>query len=310
MTLRNFQVFVEVCKQGSMSAAAKELYISQSAISQIIKEMESHYNVALFRRISHKLYLTDAGKKLYSHATGILNYNEVIETSMSDISRLADLRVGSTSAFIMIDLAVEYRNYHPTTYISMRNETRKTLEDLLSSSQVDVAIVSGLFSVSDYDFFPLTEMETFFVCNKDTRLSPLLEGDEPEITIEELAQFPLYIWSISDDVLQAIHSAFFKNGLHYNIAGSFLHCDGVSRITLEDMGIGVLNQPNFEKVEPHLKKIRVKGLSLSSPYFIACLKQNSNDPLIKSFIEFSQDNFDYIKNKYSSGDRWEINYPQ
>lgn len=58
MTIRHLTVFVAVAEQGSMSAAAKHLYISQPTVSQAIRELENHYNGLLFERL---------GKKTLSH---------------------------------------------------------------------------------------------------------------------------------------------------------------------------------------------------------------------------------------------------
>ena len=61
MTIRHLTVFVAVAEQGSMSAAAKHLYLSQPTVSQAIRELEAHYNGLLFERL---------GKKALSHRTG------------------------------------------------------------------------------------------------------------------------------------------------------------------------------------------------------------------------------------------------
>lgn len=59
MTIRHLTVFVAVAEQGSMSAAAKHLYLSQPTVSQAIRELEAHYNGLLFERLGKKLYLTE-----------------------------------------------------------------------------------------------------------------------------------------------------------------------------------------------------------------------------------------------------------
>lgn len=300
MTLKNFQIFIEVCNQGTMSAAAKKMFISQSAISQIISEMERHYNTVLFRRVSHKLYLTESGRKLYNHALKIVQYNETIESEMADNSTLASLRIGSVSAYIMIDLVAEYKNFHPELSVSMVNNTRNSLDQLLTSSQIDVAIVGGLFNLDNYDFYPLIDMDTIIACNKNTKLSHLLVSDSPEITIEQLSRLPLYLSSVSGDVEQSLSTAFLSRGIHYNVAGTFLHYDAVVRTAIEDLGIVLINSTNFEHSRQFLKEIHVKDLHIINSLSMVCSKQNSSNPLIRDFISFSQENFDYVKAHYSS----------
>ena len=64
MKFRHLKIFTAVCETMSMTKAAHNLYISQPAVSQTITELEEYYGVRLFDRMSNKLYLTDAGKRL------------------------------------------------------------------------------------------------------------------------------------------------------------------------------------------------------------------------------------------------------
>lgn len=59
MTIRYLTIFLAVAEYGTMSAAAKQLYLSQPTVSQAIREMEQHYHGLLFERLGKKLYLTE-----------------------------------------------------------------------------------------------------------------------------------------------------------------------------------------------------------------------------------------------------------
>lgn len=61
MTIRHLTVFAAVAEQGSMSAAAKHLYLSQPTVSQAIRELEAHYNGLLFERLG-KSFISQNGK--------------------------------------------------------------------------------------------------------------------------------------------------------------------------------------------------------------------------------------------------------
>lgn len=64
MTIRHLKVFIEVADTGKISTAAANLYLSQPTVSQIIRELEDHYEVLLFERIAQKLYITEHGRFL------------------------------------------------------------------------------------------------------------------------------------------------------------------------------------------------------------------------------------------------------
>lgn len=96
MTIRHLTVFVAVAEQGSMSAAAKHLYISQPTVSQAIRELENHYNGLLFERLGKKLYLTDRGKLLLPHAREMIRQFQQLEELMQNQGQSSTLKLGST----------------------------------------------------------------------------------------------------------------------------------------------------------------------------------------------------------------------
>ena len=64
MTIRNLEIFEEVCRCMNMSKAAQNLLVSQSSVSQAIASLEKEYDTILFERLNHTLYLTDSGREL------------------------------------------------------------------------------------------------------------------------------------------------------------------------------------------------------------------------------------------------------
>lgn len=79
MSLRHMRIFVAVCSAGSMTAAAKQLFLSQPAVSLAISELEQDYNVKLFDRISNKLRLTESGEQLRQYAERIVYLYDEME---------------------------------------------------------------------------------------------------------------------------------------------------------------------------------------------------------------------------------------
>ena len=96
MTLRHMKIFISVCKEKSITIAAKKLYISQPAVSNAIKELESYYGTPLFDRISKKIYLTETGKTVYDYALHINSSFEELETSVRSSDATSQLKIGSS----------------------------------------------------------------------------------------------------------------------------------------------------------------------------------------------------------------------
>ncbi|MFR1760140.1 MAG: LysR family transcriptional regulator, partial [Christensenellaceae bacterium] len=68
MTLRHLEIFAAVADHGTMSGAARALYIAQPTVSQAVAELESAYQVRLFERLSRRLYLTPEGQDMLGYA--------------------------------------------------------------------------------------------------------------------------------------------------------------------------------------------------------------------------------------------------
>ncbi|AEM78504.1 transcriptional regulator, LysR family [Thermoanaerobacter wiegelii Rt8.B1] len=81
MNLRQLKIFLTVCESGSMSKAAKKLYMTQPSISQTISELEQELNVKLFERMNKKLLLTYAGEVLKEYAKRISSLVEEAQST-------------------------------------------------------------------------------------------------------------------------------------------------------------------------------------------------------------------------------------
>lgn len=71
MTIRHLKIFLTVAETGKMSMAAEQLYITQPSVSQAIRELEDHYQVLLFERLSKKLYITEDEKSFMSRPNSL-----------------------------------------------------------------------------------------------------------------------------------------------------------------------------------------------------------------------------------------------
>ncbi len=84
MNLNQLKVFYEAAKLGNLSLAAKELFISQPAVTKSIQRLQSHYDIKLMNRFGKKLVLTDVGEVLYDIAEKIFYLEELGEEKIRD----------------------------------------------------------------------------------------------------------------------------------------------------------------------------------------------------------------------------------
>ena len=144
MTLRHFNIFVAVCDKMNMTKAAEGLFISQSAVSQAISELEAHYGVRLFERLSRKLYITLAGEKLLSYARYIIKLNMELESDMKTLSEKGSIRIGASvtiGAYILPKLISKFEKVNSGTDIKVYEENTEKVEKMLLQDKIDMALV-------------------------------------------------------------------------------------------------------------------------------------------------------------------------
>lgn len=146
MTLRHLRIFVAVCEAGSVTLAAEKLYLSQPAVSLAIHELEDHYHVRLFDRISRRLYLTSAGSRFLEYATHISSLFDEMERDIQNWDTLGALRIGSsiTIGAALIPQAVRlYSQQYPEVEIKMVIDNSQVIEKKVLSNEVDFGLLEG-----------------------------------------------------------------------------------------------------------------------------------------------------------------------
>lgn len=167
---RQLRAFVTLAHRGSFTVAARELGLSQSAVSHSMKALESDLGCRLFDRLSKKVLLTQAGEQLLAHADRILREMTVARESIAQLGKWgrARLRIGaSTTAcqFILPEVLRQFRKEYPQATISIEPGDTPQAIELLRSGSIDVAISLEPRHDNELEFASLfTDELNFLVC--------------------------------------------------------------------------------------------------------------------------------------------------
>ena len=190
--LELYRVFLEVAKQGNISAAAQNLFISQSAVSQSVKQLEEQLQGRLFSRSTRGVSLTSEGKLLLeyvSHALGLLQSGEE-KIAASRQLLTGELIIGAsdtvTKTYLLSRLEAFHKDY-PDIRIRILNGTTSMVLDYLHAGQVDIAFASEAPDETVYSVRHCVDTHTIFVAAPD-----YLEFDKV-YTMEEIAALPLIL---------------------------------------------------------------------------------------------------------------------
>lgn len=144
MTLRHFRIFIAVCEERNMTAAANRLYMTQPSVSQAIRELENYYEKKLFQRLSNRLFTTKEGEFLYEHASQIIQRSNQLDQSFRGHLFPSTLRIGSnyTVGSVLIHKYLDhYRAMSPSTKISVLVNKSSVLIEQLKSNRLDLILI-------------------------------------------------------------------------------------------------------------------------------------------------------------------------
>ena len=152
--LSSYWIFYTVANAGNISKAAKELYISQPAISKSIQKLEENLGCKLFSRSSRGVVLTDEGQLLYGHV------KEAFET----------LQIGVSSTlckFVLLPYLKEFIRQNPHISISINCQSTNETLDLLDENKIDIGLIGKPDNLKNINFYYLDNIEDIFVANPD-----------------------------------------------------------------------------------------------------------------------------------------------
>lgn len=186
-SLSSYRIFYTVANTGNISKAAKELYISQPAISKSVQKLEESLGCRLFSRSSRGVFLTDEGKLLYEHVRTAF---ETLSLGEEKLRRSIELGVGhlklgvssTLCKYLLLPYLKEFIRRNPHISISIScSSTNDTLK-LLEENKIDIGLIGRPLGFKNIQFDFLEEIEDVFVATPDY-LQNLLERGIPRNAI-------------------------------------------------------------------------------------------------------------------------------
>ena len=214
--LELYRVFKEVAEAGNITAAAQTLFISQSAVSQSIKQLEAELQTRLFARNSRGVTLTADGRMLYEYVRSAMG---LLETGEEKLSQTRELQMGQltigasdtvTSQFLLPYLDRFHRQY-PAIHIQIISGRSHKVLGLLQSGKVDIAFASTPQEGASLETFPCLATHSIFVAGAEYPCD-----FDHVYTLEEIARFPLILLERKASSRLYLEKYFLQNGLHLN----------------------------------------------------------------------------------------------
>lgn len=209
--LDNYRTFYEVASRRSFSNAAKQLYISQSAVSQSIKQLELDLDCLLFYRKSKHLTLTQEGDILYDYVKTAMEAIEIAEQKINNLKSLDDgtLLIGASDTItnhFLLPFLEQFHFQYPNIHLQIYNATSIEIIDLVKQGSVDIAFVNLPIRDPDLTIQTCCRIHDVFVASSKVKLNK-------EYTQAQIAELPLILLEKNSNSRLFIDEVFQKSNL-------------------------------------------------------------------------------------------------
>ncbi|KGG95704.1 MULTISPECIES: LysR family transcriptional regulator [Comamonas] len=243
MELRQLRYFVRIVELGSMSRAALDLDMVQSALSQQISRLESELSTRLLQRTPRGVIPTEAGQAFFHQAQLTLRHAQqaIHAAQQARLSGAVSMGLSPTIANVLgLPLMRAMRERYPDVRLHMVSALSGHLTSLLNARQLDLAILFDTQSARRWSVMPLLEEQLFLIQSRQQPVAPQIRHEVP-ISLEQLQQVPLILPSGSHGLRSSIMASFTSAGFQSQMA---MEIDSLS-LLMEAVaaGMGATVQP-------------------------------------------------------------------
>ena len=240
-----YKVFYYVARTLSFSEASKQLFISQSAVSQSIKALEKKLGQSLFVRSTKRVQLTPEGEILFKHIEPALNLirqgeNQLLETNSLNGGQLRIAASDTICRYFLVPYLNKFHKDYPNVHIKVTNSTSIDCAHILETGQVDFVISnfpnSGLSNVNNTR--TIKEFQDVFVANP--KYFPL---KNKTLSLRELLAYPIMMLDRKSTTSEFLHSMFQKSQL--DLVPEIELSSNDLLIDLARIGLGIAFVPDF-----------------------------------------------------------------
>ena len=246
MDIHSLQAFIEVARKQSFSKASDTLFITQPAISKRIAALEEDLDTKLFNRISRKVTLTDAGKKLLPKAKELVNeLNDMrrYATSLSDEIK-GDLLIGTShhvSMHRLPPILKKYRQQYYDVHLDMTFGESDSMCKLVERGEIELAIVTLPRNLPNSLQKQVLWIDSLhLVVGPDHPLLKLQGINHSKISLEQLSGYPCVLPSDVTETYRVINRQMESIGLSLNVQMTNNNLDTLKMLVGAGLGWSLL----------------------------------------------------------------------
>lgn len=279
-----YKVFYHVASTLNFSEASKQLYISQSAVSQSIKTLERKLDQTLFIRSTKKVQLTPEGEILMRHVEPAMNLIQKGETQLLDAASTGgQIRIGASDTicrYFLIPYLERFHKAFPGAHIKVINQTSMKCAELLRNGLVDLTVVN----------FPNNHLGTITSVMRIKKFRDVfiagntfqkLKGET--LTFSQLLKYPILMLDKNSTTNEFLHQVFQQHQL--DLVPEIELTSNDLLIDLARIGLGIAFVPDY-CISPDSEDVFILRTKEELPERELAIAYNEHLPLSRASMEF------------------------
>ncbi len=284
MTLRQMEIFLNVVASGHLTNAAKDMDLSQSAISMSIKEFEAILGRPVFDRINKRLVLNEVGRALHQEIEPLYRKLSDIEFEFKNSENRGVIRVGASTTivdYLMPSIICSFMSAYPDVKITLKEGNTKEVSEMIEEGKIDIGFVEGFVS-SPNILKECIGVDDLIVITSDRSLAS-------SAYIDSLAK---YRWVLREEGsgTREVFLNYIKDKVDgLNIFLELGHTESIKSILMNRSCLTCLSRISVEQelFEGKLFQVPVKNFECKRDFLMIHHKDKYRSTLFEKFVFFS-----------------------
>jgi len=287
LTLRQMEIFLNVVSSGHLTNVAKEMSLSQSAISMSIKELESILGRPVFDRINKKLVLNEVGRAFHKEIDPIFKKLSDIEYEFKNSENKGMIRVGASTTivdYLMPSIICSYMSSYPDVKITLKEGNTQEIAKMIQEGSIDIGFVEGFVSGSDIMKEKIGVDELLIVTeNKEI-------ANAAPMYIDELSQMRWVLREEGSGTREVFLDYIKEKVDDLNVFLELGHTESIKSILMNRECLTCISKISVDKElhEGKLFQVPVKNFECKRDFLMVYHKDKYHSALFEKFVFFSK----------------------
>jgi DNA-binding transcriptional LysR family regulator len=288
MNLNHLAIFHAVALTGGISAGAKRLHISQSAVSKQLSDFEQHLGTVLFERLPRGVRLTEAGKLLLGYANRIFALEKEAAQALGDLHALRRGRVAigasrTIGGYLLPGVLAQFNRLHPEIELSLEVANTSAIQAMLLEGAINVGFTEGLARDEALTFSVFTEDELVLIAAPGDPL-----GQHTPLAIDTLRDLPLLVREPGSGTRAVTEQGLAVFDIVPHAVMTLASTEAIKRTVAAGMGYAFVSAlaVGNELQAGLLQVLPVAGLTLRRPLHQLLLNGSWISPPVGAFLHF------------------------